>query len=162
MNIEKTKRIAVRQESSETPITLTRRGRAALVLAGAAASVMTGYGVHEVQDRLPHHDVGSQSTTLGQGEAPQSAVERAVEEIANDHKFDVNKVDGIVHAAQDAYDNVADTTGYASYTPQPGDTIEVTVSKNGFGDYDVEATASPVAEPTAPADKTSADRESGF
>lgn len=105
------------------------------------ALVAGAFGVYKagesLQNGLEYREVGTHSVALKPGEAPQTAVDRAVETIADDKGFDSSKVDGIVEAGQEVYGDF--TPGVSDSVPQAGDEIAVTVTKNGFNDYKVEA-----------------------
>lgn len=141
MNIDKTKTIPVRQESVETPVTLTQRGRVAVALASTAASLIagvgTGVGINKVVDKSEYHEVGTTEVMVEQGGTLVGAVDQGVDALAEQHNFDANKVPGEVAEAQEVGGEIEAITG--KETIDPGTKIDVTVSENDFGKYKVEA-----------------------
>lgn len=116
---------------------LTRRGEFLLRLVGAGVSVAAAVGTVKVAEAAEYKQVDTDIVHLLPGEAPQTAVERGVVSIADKNHFDADKVGGVVWAAQDAYGDF--TPGVTKQVPQMLDQLQVTVSKNGFGSYKVDA-----------------------
>jgi hypothetical protein len=120
---------------------ITRRLLPAVALSLAAG----GYAAHKVEEKAEYHDVASVTYRIGPGQAPIDAVRDSVDHMSiTDDNGEEADITGVVREGQEVSGELQELSG--SSTVQAGESIEVTVSKNGFGDYKLEAD---------PAEKTS-------
>jgi|GEM_PF-2440356 len=118
---------------------LTRRQKLARRALPAIALTLTagGVGANALHDKAEYHDVGSVTYQLGQGQAPANAVREAVDSMSVQEDGEPVVLDGVVAEGQEVSRELREQTG--NQYAQQGDMIEVTISKNGFGNYKVEA-----------------------
>ncbi len=112
---------------------LTHRFLPVLALSLAAG----GYAGNKLHEKSEYHEIDHEQTSIGQNDTPIGAVTEAVEDMAKEHGFNLNDIPGIVAEGQEVGHEITIRTG--KDTVQPGTSIEVTVLKNGFGNYKVEA-----------------------
>lgn len=111
---------------------LVRRFLPALALSLAAGGA--GAVLHEKSEQ---QDVATVTYKIGEGQTPVEAVREVVDSMQLSEDGEPAHVDGVVSEGQEVSRELKQSTG--SEFVQPGDEIEVTVSKDGFGNYDVEA-----------------------
>jgi len=112
---------------------LARRFLPVLALSLAAG----GYAGNKLHEKTEYHEIDHEQTSIGQDETPIGAVTDAVKDLAEENGFHLNDVSGIVTEGQEVGHKI--TVHTDSDKIQPGTPIEVTVLKNGFGRYKVEA-----------------------
>ena len=111
---------------------LARRFLPALALSLAAGGA--GAVLHEKSEQ---QDVATVTYKIGEGQTPVEAVREVVDSMQLSEDGEPAHVDGVVSEGQEVSRELKQSTG--SEFVQPGDEIKVTVSKDGFGNYDVEA-----------------------
>lgn len=125
---------------------LTRREKITrrLLPAVALSLVAGGYAALEVKKKSEYHDVGSVTYAIGPGQTPIDAVRESVDKMSFVEDGKEVEITGVVSEGQEVGRELKEQTG--DEFVQPGDAIEVTVSKNGFGDYKLEADPADKAE----------------
>lgn len=111
---------------------LARRFLPALALSLAAGGA--GAALHEKSEQ---QDVATVTYKIGEGQTPVEAVREVVDSMQISEDGEPAHVDDVVSEGQEVSRELKQSTG--NEFVQPGDEIEVTVSKDGFGNYDVEA-----------------------
>lgn len=111
-----------------------------LLPAVALSLVAGGYGAHVVKEKAEYDDMANISTRLAPGQTPIDLVRDSVNNISyTDNEGNVFNPteEEIVSEGQEVSREIKEITGNAY--AQPGDMIEVTISKNDFGNYKIEA-----------------------
>lgn len=126
-------------EVSQPHVELSRREKIArrLLPAVALSLAVGGYAAEKIEDKAEYHEVATVVRVLGDHETPIDAVRKAVAEMTFTENGKPVEISGIVREGQDVARELQEQTG-ETYM-HAGDTIEVTVSKNGFGDYKLDA-----------------------
>ncbi len=118
---------------------LTRRQKIARRLLPAVALSLAagGYAGNEVKEKAEYHEVGSVTYEIGDNQTPIDAVRESVNQMSFVEDGKKLEITGVTREGQEVARELTEQTG-EEYV-QPGDAIEVTVSKNGFGNYKLEA-----------------------
>lgn len=116
-----------------------------LAATALATSVVAGIGVGGAK-LFEETPVGSTIEHVPAGGSPIGTVEAGVEEIAEQHGFELNDVSGIIGAGQEVAGEL-----HASHPGEPilpGEAIKVTVVKNGLGQLSVNADPANLGTPS--------------
>lgn len=128
-------------QNSQPERVLSRREKIARRLLPAVALSLTagGYGAHALKEKAEYHEFAYVTSQLGAGETPIDTVRESVSKIEyseNGEMFKPSESE-IVAEGQEVSRELTEQSGH-TYV-QAGDAIEVTVSKNGLGNYKIEA-----------------------
>jgi len=126
-------------ESPKPRTELTRREKIARRFLPAVALSLAagGYVANEVKEKAEYHDVASVTYEIGDNQTPIDAVRESVDQMSFVEDGKKVEITGVTREGQEVSGELTEQTGEAYV--QPGDAIEVTVSKNGFGNYKLEA-----------------------
>lgn len=114
-----------------------RRGAPALLALGAVAGWAATETAAAINNKSEEHLVGTARVEVELGSTAINAVRQGANEIAEKAGIDPASVPSAVYPGQQANQEIAERTG--SSLVKPGEDIFVTITKDGFGNYDLEA-----------------------